>query len=511
MGNDGLAQKLFVERGYGDTQLEVDHTVSLGDILAHQSLGGTEEEEVAKVFMAYLCDCSRQGHLCVHWDGERLNPESEDEKVEEGVKRILEREDLWEKLALRVFRSGAEHYIYFEKYWHYETRVLEHYQRLRSSLPDRVVEDVVMEEALLPEQAEAVREVCRRCLTLISGGPGTGKSYLVKHLIRVLSEVLGPLRVAVAAPTGKAASRLEGVEGFCGTLHRLLEINVSGERRRGAPRYLEADLIIVDESSMVDVHMMGHLLSAVKPGARLVLMGDADQLPSVEAGSIFRDLVGLGGSVKLSRCMRVEEPFLVELAAAVREKEMGLVIDRLKEAGCWRTIGDRVEEELVQRALGGDASFRILCPLRQGRLGVDRINALCSSLDRGNVKPIMITRTDDLVGLVNGETGFLVDGEYAVFGEEKRVPIGLLPPYEYAYGLSVHKSQGSEYDRVLLLLPEGSEVFGWQVFYTAITRARKALEVWSSEETLERVLSQSFVRCSGLRERFLLREKEVFR
>jgi len=399
---------------------------------------------------------------------------------------------------------------------------------------------------LLPEQISGVLNACESCLSLISGGPGTGKTYTAGELVRVVWELL-PLemrdryKIALAAPTGKAASNLqqsltratERVESFptlkAKTLHSLLGIRENDDEDRDADAViLVEDLIIVDESSMIDVKMMRHLLKAIKPGARLVLLGDKDQLPPVEAGGLFADLINAVSerATVLNRCLRSELQGIVELSRAINQGNVQEVQDLLDQSaeGIERRPHDLEEnlQEIVtyfpyldpertrpEVLLESFQKFRVLSPLRQGPWGVEALNLAIAKRWKQRIgtrewmaMPIMITKNDRSSGLVNGEVGVLVTRSgmphYAFFQGREVVDAVLLPPYEVAFCMSVHKSQGSEFDTVWLVVPEGSEKFGKELVYTGVTRARKKIIISSLEEILVGVLGKSSRRFSSL-------------
>ncbi|MFQ5730006.1 MAG: exodeoxyribonuclease V subunit alpha, partial [Waddliaceae bacterium] len=428
-------------------------------------------------------------------------------------------------------------------------------------------------EQLNVQQAFAIQNALTKSFTVICGGPGTGKTYTAGHLIKLFWESLDEeqkkgCEICLAAPTGKAAANLQKslqrataeLEGFkplkAKTLHSLLEIRSSSFSIDRPPTQLKADLILVDESSMIDVRIMALLLASVKTGTRLILLGDRFQLPPVEAGSLFSDVITfLKGDERFSEnvselktCLRVELQAMIDFATAINhgdgskaiellnEENNTSAIERIRfdvEGGNQRCIQDRLIEYAVtlfpSPKVGKNEpgyllhlynQFRLLSPLRDGFFGVNEINQklLLRMMQRVQREewfavPIMIVNNDYKMDLFNGEVGILVrrrsydsyvkEGDYAFFpmdqGESfRKIPAILLPKYEYAYCLSVHKSQGSEFDRVLLLLPQGSEVFGREVLYTAVTRARKKLEVWGAEEVLIQTLVKSSARVSGL-------------
>jgi exodeoxyribonuclease V alpha subunit len=284
----------------------------------------------------------------------------------------------------------------------------------------------------------------------------------------------------------------------CGTLHALLGLRGSADLQKAGPD-LDAELILIDECSMLDAELFVHFLGRVRAGTRVVLMGDPDQLPPVEAGSLFADLVESQAvpTTLLTQCHRSEREEVLNLAAAIRHQRAEEVVARSRQD----LLGSGSLERLFQAVKGEDFSqFRILSTVRKGPFGVDAINQFLAARLRAPQIPIMITRNDYRLGLSNGETGML-QGERAYFSDKEPIARAALPSFEYAYALSVHKSQGSEYKRVLFLLPPGSEVFGREVLYTGVTRARDNIELQASEETLRNTLKNGSRKLSSVRER----------
>lgn len=295
-------------------------------------------------------------------------------------------------------------------------------------------------------------------VTILTGGPGTGKSHMIRELLKDMPK---DMRILLAAPTGKAANRIGGE-----TLHSLLGVKRPKDLLEKTP-FIQADLVIVDECSMIDAGMWAHFFSAIPTGCRLLLVGDPDQLPPVEAGTVFTELVEFAkkcrpnSHIHLSKCYRTDSLDILEMAAKARCGEM-IPFDT--------EIGEL------------DPTVQYLSCVKEGPWGVKTINRLMPP--GGDRVPVMITRNDREVGLFNGDTGYIEGG---LFNGE----LGLewLPPYEPAYCLSVHKSQGSEYKDVVLLVPPGSEVFGREIIYTAITRARASVRVVGDQKTLEACLA----------------------
>ncbi len=404
------------------------------------------------LFLAYLLHATRQGHLCVYVDEEKLYP-SLGEIDSELIAQAKSLPDL--PIVVR-----HENRWYLKRSFDAEQTFQNHVIRLRDQKVDCI--DFQKDPSLNFEQGAAIEHAFSHALTLVCGGPGTGKTYTAATLIRHF-----PGSVLVAAPTGKAAANLRAALPDCTvkTLHALLYSK------------LDAELIVIDEGSMIDAEMMAKLFAAIPEGARLVIFGDPNQLPPVEAGSLFTDLAQ-EGSIVLTKCLRAELQEIIDLCEAVKRAEM-IPYKPLPSV-----------EELVTLIRGSSAT--ILTPLRRGLYGAQYLNQLVHQKDEG--APIMITANDTKIDLYNGDVGTL-HGDEAHFGQ-RRVPRYLLPPYTYAYVLSVHKSQGSEYEDVIVLLPEGSERFGKEMLYTAVTRAKKRVTLYAAEGVLEKVLLTQMKRLS---------------
>lgn len=577
-------------------------------ILVHRLLRNYPEiEQEVALFLCHLALAAKEGHLCVHateegvnpsvvqlWQNEEGHPLPADDAqvlthmvlaglklVPDGIMITLDKSS--DSIPhTPICREGNDFYL--QRYWIFETLFLKHLKRhvkisptiqLDSKKIEQAVQQMCQNQVLLDEQARAISQGCLNSLTLVTGGPGTGKTYTAGHLIRVFWDNLSAderqsCQVVLAAPTGKAAANLQrslsrvaaSLEGFpaiqAKTLHSLLGIKQGIIYQE--PQRLSADLIVVDESSMIDVRMMACLFESLKPGSRLILLGDKHQLPSVEAGSVFVDLIQLQHNyphlnipcVSLSVCLRAELKSLIDFAQLVnqgREQEVLDYLDHSHMQGIKR-LHLPIDKKDAQREFLSHVlpyfpfiiqqgqhpeqlldlfqSIRLLSPIRKGPFGVEGINQLiwqklCQNTPMNGwvVIPIIIAMNDYRQELFNGETGVLIrrlplqsvgSEDYALFpsrqedGQVRRLSALLLPKYEFAYCLSVHKSQGSEFDRVVLVLPEGSELFGREVFYTAITRARKYLEIYGSDVVILKTVAHQGVRLSGIEQRLTTKE-----
>lgn len=562
------------------------------------------EEHVA-LFLCHLILAAKEGHLCIRIEKEKekIIP-SVNELWGDDEGKVLEQDEaqqLMESILVGSLRVPDDimttlktnddsiphtpickqgNCFYLQKHWISESfflKFLQKHLKTPPSLfldPEKIKQSVqknLSDKLLLEEQARAIVEGCINPLTVITGGPGTGKTYTAGRLIKVFWENLSDeqkkiCEVVLAAPTGKAAANLQrslgrvasSIDGFPSlqtkTLHALLGIKPGFSINQG--KRLSADLVLIDESSMIDARLMACLLESLKPGSRLILLGDKHQLPSVEAGSVFFDLIQLQkmhpqlniSCVSLSVCMRAELTTLIDFAQTVKLGLAQEVLDRLNDSsgkGIKRIqISENGKdsqrdfinyvlpffpcvisaEENPEKFLTLFQTIRVLSPLRKGLFGVEALNQMIwqklrQSLPmRGCIAiPIMIAVNDYRQELFNGETGVLIrhlplqsigTEDYALFppnhegGVVRRLSALLLPKYEFAYCLSVHKSQGSEFDHVILVLPEGSELFGREVFYTAITRARKCIEIYGSNHVILKTVNQAGIRLSGIAQRF---------
>ena len=505
----------------------------------------------------------------------------------------------------------ARHRLYLHRYWEYEQSLAAAILKRATELPpqpDPPMLDQKLQALFPPEpggtvnwQGVAGLAAVRRKFCVISGGPGTGKTHTLVLILALLLELERnrKLRIAVAAPTGKAAARIQDsirtvkatlacdeairaqLPERATTIHRLLGYLPDSARfRHDADNPLPYDVVAVDEASMVDLALMAKLFQAIPTSARVMLLGDKDQLASVEAGAVLGDICAAAAAdmvrtrstasltspaengtrwnaslpakhaladcvVQLRKNYRFgQQSAIYRLSNAINEGCAEEALHILRDGGA-NAATDLVSTPLPRRAelkaalrarvttgfseflkapdplaaLAALARFRILCALREGPFGVTGLNQSAEDIleEAGLIRPqnawyarrpIMITRNDYNLKLFNGDIGLLLpdsdSGEPRAFfpGPDntlrKFLPLRL-PEHETAYAMTVHKSQGSEFDRVLLILPDReSPVLSGELLYTGITRARTSVELWFDEKVFRAALARRVTRTSGL-------------
>jgi exodeoxyribonuclease V alpha subunit len=578
---------------------------------------------------ALVSRSTRQGHICINLRDLGEAPPEEDIEglprpdVSHWCEKLLASSVVGRPREYKPLVLDQESRLYLYRYWEYQQKLATSLTARMDSPPATVPGDALREqlERLFPPhqtggpdwQKAAAFAAIRKTFCVISGGPGTGKTTTVARILALLLEQASSdqLRIALAAPTGKAAARLQealrkakehlacpdrirqAIPETASTIHRLLgAIRGSPYFRHHARNFLPVDVVVIDEASMVDLALMSKLFQAIPPSARVILLGDRDQLSSVEAGAVLGDIcdtgerafysndfaealadVGFGKIdseslstdpakkpkdciIQLRRSYRFgEESGIGLLSQATRNGDADAAIDifrsgtyndlswkELTPAGLFgKAIANEIVEgftdyfhsvERLRRYPDGDPAtrlreifhlmegFRILCAVREGFCGVSALNALVENIfqEQGVLRkeskwywgrPVLIGCNDYNLRLFNGDLGIFLPDIFS--GTDSRVffpgqegmfrafhPLRL-PEHETVYAMTVHKSQGSEFNNVLFILPErDSPVLTRELVYTAVTRARQKVSLWSSESTLRASLSRTTRRMSGL-------------
>ncbi|OCG24225.1 exodeoxyribonuclease V subunit alpha [Gilliamella sp. wkB108] len=509
-----------------------------------------------------------------------------------------------EQLSPLIFTQNK---LYFQRMWLDEKLVAHYFNHTTLEQKPFTTNDLknildqlfTNNEVTIDWQKVAVAVALTRKVAIISGGPGTGKTTTVAKILAGIMLTTPNARIVTAAPTGKAASRLTeslsraidllsfqslNIRAEAVTLHRLLGAkadNRSFSYHKNNP--LHVDVLVIDEASMVDLNMMARVIDALSTSARLILLGDKDQLSSVEAGAVFGDLCAFiasgyseGRAEELSYLTGYFVPVNQNVASITdsicllqksyrfnESSGIGLLANAVKE-GHYLTVNKLLADASLKdvqyhplssqqayesvlndcvthykhylntiKRYGNDdialildkfAEYRLLCAVREGLFGVEGLNKQIESLlAKDNLirlknketwyigRPIMILRNSASLGLYNGDIGITLAAEhdssklrvYFPFadGSIKGFSPFRLPEHETAYAMTIHKSQGSEFDHVNIILPtDYSPLLNRSLLYTAITRAKKSVSIYAEAKILERIVKSQIYRESGLAE-----------
>lgn len=542
-----------------------------------------------------------------------------------------------EKIAPMLFQNGL---LYFYRYWQAEHQVAVYLQQavnFSEKLPNTVLNNKIIQQLFdnhtspqqdIDWQKVAIATALEKQFTLISGGPGTGKTttvvkLLLGHQLKQLEQNAPFLQIALAAPTGKAASRMkESIESKLAeenklspaiiksipmeamTIHRLLGARpLTDNTKFNAKNPLHYDLVVLDEASMIDLSMMAKIVQALKPTTRLIMLGDKDQLASVEAGSIIGELgsfleygysqkhcdylnavtgyqINAGNALPICDSLSHlkhsyrfgEKIWIGELANAVNEQKINRswdIFSQYKNSGKLENIRYPETKEMLDKSNWVEKSVkmivdkaielyrdylqavkqreaqpqsisiktifdkfqkvRFLSALRVSELGVERLNIAIAeglrkaglvkfnhSRDRYIGKPIMITENMPSNKMASGDIGIILpdeNGETSVYfdslqadNQYHRLPLSRISNYEAAYIMTVHKSQGSEFEHTILILPLSiSPVLTKELIYTAITRAKDKFTLFGNEKVWKYSVGTKTERQSGLKEQLINR------
>jgi exodeoxyribonuclease V alpha subunit len=546
-----------------------------------------------------------KGHVCL--DLGKLTAEGvPDDGILDCISLNISLEELIQRLtASPVVGEPGEftplilhwNYLYLHRFWSYESNVAhELKRRCRSRIGPPAMMQALADigkwfPKANPQQIQAIQYALTKTLTIISGGPGSGKTFTIAMLIVLLNRLTHArnFRIQLAAPTGKAAFRLQAairdamqdlltesendqlVFESASTVHRMLgAIPGQLEFRFNSRRKLPADMIVVDEASMIDLGMMANLLAALSSDTQLILLGDKDQLASVAPGAVLGDICsgingnespqhgvkqphgagtpignhivvlqeryrfGIGGAIdSLGRAIKsgrarqalalLNDPNIqpINIRSVAEPKLLETAIQTVVSHAISRIFACDDPAEALQELDG----FKLLTPLRDGPYGVESLN---SAVERALVdmnairvrnpantewyagRPVMITRNDYAHRLFNGDIGITMTERinkqirYVVYftdikGGLKRLSTEELAYYETAYAMTVHKSQGSEFENVVLVLPtQESPILSRELLYTGITRARKSVEIWGDAKVFISAVNTGIKRMSGL-------------
>ena len=529
----------------------------------HSLLDSSQKQDFENLMMSLSFEQS-QGHSCI-----QINKEGRILILASGLALIdPNSRNATPKLPLVIEQDR----LYLHRYWHYESRLALQLSKMTQTKVSNELKTTTDLSTLFDryfgssnsidwQRAAAIMAV-NQAFCMITGGPGTGKTTTVVKILALLQELSEqPLLIALAAPTGKAAMRLQESIGFnkaalpciaaiksaipesVTTLHRLLGAKPpSPYFRHNAKHPLVYDLVVVDEASMVDLALMSKLIDALKPGARLILLGDKDQLASVESGAVLADLIMAlpQQTLELQKSHRFDDNI----------KNLAFAINKQQDIEAWQLLqaGNKnialLETDLIDYitkqqitylqlitagAEFGDIykafnRFQALCATRLGKNGVSDITlAVEKSLSEIKLihlsgawycgRPIMITENNATLQLYNGDIGICLrdkeqEDQLRVFfqradGSIRKYLPARIPHCETVFVMTIHKSQGSEFEEVLIILPENTNpILTKELLYTAITRAKKTIKLVANATVFTSTVRQRVQRVTGLVDKF---------
>lgn len=587
----------------------------------HQQFAEFFKSETLKPFAYLVSRRLSEGHICLDLrdvQEELINNAFYYDYEPAKVARLPDDPFVTSKMDEKKPFVLHNHKLYLQRYFNYETQILE---RIREFAEN---EKLTLQSAIIniERHADFIRPLFLKTpgsfqdsyvenvnwqlvaavngvlndFTIITGGPGTGKTTTVAKILSILYTINPNLKVALAAPTGKAAARMgeslksaslnvpkkikEKFETILpGTIHRLLKyVPDSPYFKFDKDNPVNYDVVIIDESSMIDAALFAKLLNAIGPKTKLILLGDKDQLASVEAGSLFGDLCKAQQSFKMSaeraRLMNalivdtshqiipdlitdnidhILFEHIVELRKSHRfssdkgigkfskavisgnTEEIKIFLQKEDEQVCMDTAYDEkifdefikkykeyIKEPDIRKALNKLNSLRVLCAVREGEHGLYAINRriekylqqyklIKPSVEFYEHRPILITKNYYALNLFNGDVGIIRYDENNVLkawfedssGELKSIPPGFVSEVETVYAMTIHKSQGSEFDEVLVVLPDADiPLLTSELLYTGVTRAKAKVTVQASENVLIETSKRRVKRASGIMERF---------
>jgi exodeoxyribonuclease V alpha subunit len=550
-------ERLYKEEFFSDS--DYFFAVSLAKIF-------NEHDRIVKASLSLSSMFLGLGHICVDLkelagkyfikenDAQSVQFPEEKAWVNALQKSSLVSGDIHTPLVLDTFNK-----LYLARYFDFQKRLIANIAgRLKSDIApmdmdfaDKILKAYFPEESGKSEhykdQEFAVRNAISKPFTIISGGPGTGKTFIIHVIRQIMDECAKKMgrsnsHILCLAPTGKAASRTEGGK----TIHSALKPLKDGQKfyhNTNNPLYY--DLVTIDEASMIDLPLFVHILEAIPDTTRVILTGDAHQLSAVQAGAVFSDLcktkalsshrfqlnynfrsMGKSGIEKLSQaikesCVKSMENILlsdkypdIQFIAINKDNSLKDILTEIIPTGYSSLLND----DSIEHALLNTDRFRVLCAHNKGHYGTGQINSICENIlqscknfdiqNKKLFKLTMIKVNNYKKELFNGDTGIVVEqnNERMAFfkkadNQVQSFRYSDLPSHEPAFAITIHKSQGSEFDTVLIIIPDKfSPIVTKELLYTGVTRAKKKVILVGNPEIIKNAIKLEVKRYSGIAE-----------
>jgi exodeoxyribonuclease V alpha subunit len=481
-------------------------------------------------FSQFICRAYSQGHTAVRYENRQLYPDASTVFTADGreylapqeIQQIEEqiRSEIEQQLFSNCIQEGP--FIALPSAYAVEKGIANEIVRLNAA--SSPCTSVFSDPRLNHRQVAAIKGACEAPVSTITGGPGTGKTFTAGLLLSQLAQVSQKkLHVALLAPTGRAVKNLYAsiMRSFTRMNNAIVDAKTIHRALSEKCAYLPYNIVIVDEASMIEAEMMFRLLRRLYHGTRLVFLGDTNQLPSIDPGKPFFDMIEakttLVPNFRLTDCVRTENLDLRALATEVIAgncegvfeifqkpvKEIAFIdLEECRQEDVLNVLKREVFEpwrlvktlEEAQRLVGATA---LLCAVRKGPLGSEAMNRLAEELSPARFRPVVSTKNNYQLNVMNSDLGTLDVSSELIYFPEATIPSVLCCGIENAYAMTVHKSQGSEFDTVLFVLAPGM-VCDTKLLYTAITRAKRRVIVISSRKAISKALLQMNVRESLL-------------
>ncbi|MEG0036765.1 MAG: AAA family ATPase [Victivallaceae bacterium] len=468
------------------------------DILfAYSLLKDHPHQSSSFFFLVYLSVLHRNGHSCLsleETDDQSIGSLLGEKQIKRGVQDLPE---IIKKQHLYI----SYPFVFLKKIYELEKQTLNNIKTIIQLSPEPHINNHSLPDYLTDEQKHVIDSVLRNSISFIYGGPGTGKTFVVIEIITQFLEEHPSAKIIVACPTGKSTSNIKqlltnrqsvtNADILVRTIHSL----ITPDKNK---LLLNADLIIIDEASMISLDLINLLLNYIPNKKRLILTGDPNQLSPIGVGNIFFDLIKLFPqlSYRLNINQRTSCSLIQELAYKILIRE---TIETLPLPN-QKIFLEKVFTKFRESEPG---TFCVLTPLKQGYWGTEFLNKklyelFSQKIPSGFPIPIIITENLPNLDIYNGDTGILCIKDNSIRIGKRLFSSQLLEDkFSLNYVTSVHKSQGSEYENVLLILPQGSENFSSDLIYTGITRAKKTIEIWSHSSMIDLMIKKEPRKKSG--------------
>ncbi|EPP34755.1 exodeoxyribonuclease V, alpha subunit [Chlamydia ibidis] len=480
--------------------IEKQLTMPLDLAFARKHISPSNEKAFA--FLAVSSALWRYGYPFLHAKDNKLCPTLPG-ITEEALYEYFQHVPEHVRSSLFVLKN---HKIYLKSLYNVQTQLFDKLDLLSRANPRYSLISLSNNTSLTKEQQQVMHHALNSCFSIICGGPGTGKTFLAVQMILALLSIYPNIHIGVVSPTGKATSHIRQILNsydippetvFTKTIHKFLQEHTYN-------RHSPTDLLIVDEGSMVTFNLLHNLVKTLSgkyekkkiTADALIILGDTNQLPpiGIGAGNPLQEIVVRfpERTSYLSTSHRAKTSELQNLAQSILRKEM-IPFTPLPSRQSTITL---LKKTFIDALSAFKKELCVLTPMRHGPWGFLSLNTLIfQEIQKTHAHlpiPVMVTERYDAWKLCNGDTGWLCPKTQQLsFPHRSNINAKDFSYYNYNYVMSIHKSQGSEYENVIILIPPGCEIFNSSLLYTAVTRAKKNVCVWADKETLRQIIQKS--------------------